>query len=111
RQQKEVEKDLRKIEEDDPAKPTVLAESSEPGTDSYIADTHTRIMALGEQLKRTNQNIKKLFKKLAKELMENVKSVTKKLRWEDFWLCPQQAIVYYVQIVKSPDSYLLPVTR
>lgn len=64
RQQKEVEKNLKEVEEDDPAKGDGLAESSEPGTDSYIADTHTRIMALGETLKKTNNNIKEALLKI-----------------------------------------------
>lgn len=63
RQQREVEENLKEIEEDDPAKSPALAESSEPGTDSYIAETHTRTMVLGEQLKNASKNIKNaLFK-------------------------------------------------
>lgn len=64
RQQKEVEKNLKEVEEDDPAKSDGLAESSEPGTDSYIADTHTKIVALEEQLKKTNSSIKKSLLKI-----------------------------------------------
>lgn len=64
RQQKEVEKNLKEVEEDDPAKADVVAEASEPGTDSYIADTHTKIMALGETLKKTNNNIKNALLKI-----------------------------------------------
>lgn len=66
RQKKEVEKDLKEIEEDDPVKQVVLAESSEPGTDSYIADAHTRIIALGETLKKTNKNIQIALLKIRK---------------------------------------------
>lgn len=58
RQQKEVEKNLKEVEKDDPAKSDSLAESSEPGTDSYIADTHTKTVVLGNQLKKTNSSIK-----------------------------------------------------
>lgn len=64
RQQKQVEKNLKVVEEDDPAKGDTLAESSEPGTDSYIADTHTKILALGEQLKKTNNNIRTALLKI-----------------------------------------------
>lgn len=64
RQQKEVEENLKEIEEDDPAKSPALAESSEPGTDSYIAETHTKTMVLGSQLKNASQNIKNALLKI-----------------------------------------------
>lgn len=64
RQQKEVEKNLKEVEEDDPAKGDGLAESSEPGTDSYIADTHTKIVALEDQLKKTGNSIRKALLKI-----------------------------------------------
>lgn len=66
RQQKEVEENLREIEEDDPAKPPELAESSEPGTDSYIADIHTKTLVLTSQLKKTSINIKNALLKIRK---------------------------------------------
>ena len=52
-QQKEVEENLEEVEKDDPAKSASLAESSEPGTDSYIADVHTKTLVLGDTLKKT----------------------------------------------------------
>lgn len=64
RQQQEIEKNLKEVEEDDPAKSDALAEASEPGTDSYIADTHTKIVALGSQLKKTDNSIKKALSKI-----------------------------------------------
>lgn len=64
RQQKQVEENLKEIEEDDPAKSPALAETSEPGTDSYIADIHTKTIVLGEQLKRAGNNIKKALLKI-----------------------------------------------
>lgn len=66
RQQKEVEKNLKEVENDDPAKSDDLAESSEPGTDSYIADTHTKIVVLENQLKKTNTSIKTALSKISK---------------------------------------------
>ncbi len=57
KQQKQVEENLKEIEENDPAKSPALVESTEPGTDSYIADIHTKTMVLGEQLKSTGKNI------------------------------------------------------
>lgn len=64
RQQKEVEKNLKGVEEDDPAKSDGIAEASEPGTDSYIADTHTKILVLEEQLKKTDNSIKRALIKI-----------------------------------------------
>lgn len=66
REQKQVEKNLKEVEKDDPVKVESLAESSEPGTDSYIADTHTRIIVLKEQLKKTSGNIKNALLKIRK---------------------------------------------
>lgn len=66
KQQKQVEKNLKEVEEDDPAKGDGLAESSEPGTDSYIADSHTKTVVLKEQLKKTNTSIKTALAKIGK---------------------------------------------
>ena len=66
RQQKEIEKNIKGVEEEDPAKADSLAESSEPGTDSYVADTHIRDMALKETLKKINTSIKIALQKIAK---------------------------------------------
>ncbi|MBI2600001.1 TraR/DksA C4-type zinc finger protein [Candidatus Daviesbacteria bacterium] len=64
RQQKEVEKNLKEVGDDDPATTQVLAESSEPGTDSYIADSHTKTIVLEEQLKKTNNSIKAALQRI-----------------------------------------------
>lgn len=66
RQQREVDKNLKEVEEDDPAKSPALAESSEPGTDSYIADTHSRNVVLGQQLKSAKTSIKTALLKIRK---------------------------------------------
>lgn len=66
RQQKEVEKNLKEVEEDDPAKGDGLVEASEPGTDSFIAESHTRTVVLGSQLKKTNTSIKTALSKIGK---------------------------------------------
>lgn len=66
KQQKEIEKNLKGVEKDDPAIGDGLVESSEPGTDSYIADTHTKYLALENQLKKTSTNIKRALVKISK---------------------------------------------
>jgi len=64
--QKEVEKNIKEVEADDPATAPSLVESSEPGTDSYIADAHTKDVALKEQLKKVSDGIHKALTKLRK---------------------------------------------
>lgn len=64
RQQKEIDKNLKEVEEDDPARSPALAESSEPGTDSYIADTHTKSEVIKAQLIRMNSIIKIALSKI-----------------------------------------------
>ena len=66
RQQKEVEKNLKEVKKDDPAMNQILAETSEPGIDSYIADTHTKTLVLEQQLKKTNTSIKEALLKIRK---------------------------------------------
>lgn len=66
RQQKEVEENIKDIEKEDPVKEDGVAESSEPGTDSYIAETHTKTLALGQQLKNVRDSIKKALVKIGK---------------------------------------------
>lgn len=57
KQEKEVEKQLKGVKEDDPVISPALAESSEPGTDSYIADSHTKTLVLEKQLKDAKTGI------------------------------------------------------
>lgn len=64
RQQRVVEENIKEVEEDDPVKSPSLAESSEPGTDSYIADSHTKIMVLKNNLTLLSNNIKKALTKM-----------------------------------------------
>lgn len=64
RQKREVDKNMVEIEKDDPARSPALAESSEPGTDSYIADSHTKILVLKNQLLKMSNNIKATLSKI-----------------------------------------------
>lgn len=64
RQQREVEKNMKEVEEDDPAKSPSLAETSEPGTDSYIADTHNKILVLKNNLQQISRSIKNALSKI-----------------------------------------------
>lgn len=64
RQQREVEKNLKEVTEDDPAKAPALVESSEPGTDSYIAETHSKSLVLGKRLTDAKTGIKVALQKI-----------------------------------------------
>lgn len=66
RQQKDVEKNLKEVDKDDPATSASLTESSEPGTDSYIADVHTKTVVLEDTLKKTSSSIKEALLKIRK---------------------------------------------
>ena len=64
REQKEVDKSLKEVEEDDPALSEALAESSEPGTDSYIADIHNKTIVVKNSLIQISASIKKALSKI-----------------------------------------------
>ncbi len=64
RQQREVEKNLKNVVEDDPAKSPALVESSEPGTDSYIAETHSKSIVLEKKLTEAKTGIKAALQKI-----------------------------------------------
>ncbi|MCR4306029.1 MAG: TraR/DksA C4-type zinc finger protein [Candidatus Daviesbacteria bacterium] len=64
KKEKEVEKNLQEVSDGDPLLSPSLAESSEPGTDSYIADTHAKTVALEQQLKQAKTSIKAALLKL-----------------------------------------------
>lgn len=66
RQQKQVEKNLKEVKDDDPAMSQSLAETHEPGTDSSIADSHTKTVVVEEQLKKANTGIKVALLKIRK---------------------------------------------
>jgi RNA polymerase-binding transcription factor DksA len=50
RQQKEIEEEIKSIDKDDPVKAESLAESTEPGTDSWMADVHGKAVAVKDNL-------------------------------------------------------------
>ena len=57
KQQQKVEEEIKLLDEDDPVNSNEIAESSEPGTDSWVADTHTRTVAIKNTLKDTLSRI------------------------------------------------------
>ena len=64
RQQKEVEEEIASLDKDDPVNSLEIAESSEPGTDSWMADTHGRVVAVKGSLQEMLIKIKKALANL-----------------------------------------------
>lgn len=56
RQQRQIEKNLKKIEATDPVKSDGLAQTSEPGTDSWMAEVHSKTQAVKANLSQLLQN-------------------------------------------------------
>lgn len=64
RQQKVVEDELKSIQSKDPVLETALAESSEPGTESWMADVHNQAVVLKENLQNILDGIKRSLLRL-----------------------------------------------
>lgn len=64
RKQKKVEEDLKTVEKDDPVMNSGQVESSEPGTDSWLADVHSRAVAVKINLQQILERTKKALDKL-----------------------------------------------
>jgi RNA polymerase-binding transcription factor DksA len=64
-QQKKVEEEIQLLDADDPVNSNDVAESSEPGTDSWVADTHTRTVAVKRGLQDMLIKIKHALKSLS----------------------------------------------
>ncbi len=62
RQQKQLQEEIKTIDKDDPVKSDNLAETSEPGTESWLADVHGKAVAL-------KQNLDNLLKNTRESLM------------------------------------------
>lgn len=65
RQQKKVEEEIQLLDADDPVNSNDVAESSEPGTDSWVADTHTRTVAVKRTLQDMLSKIKHALKSVS----------------------------------------------
>lgn len=65
RQQQQVANNLETVKKDDPTSENVLAESSEPGTDSWMAEEHSSTVAIGNSLQSTAGSVRKALNKIA----------------------------------------------
>lgn len=57
RQQKQVDEQIKSIEQDDPLLLQTAVESSEPGTDSWQADVHSKVTAIKNDLMAFSKQI------------------------------------------------------
>ncbi len=64
KKQREVQKNLKEVEKDDPVKDGSLEETTEPGTASWLAEAHGRAVALGGELKNAAVSIKNALSKI-----------------------------------------------
>lgn len=64
-QQKKVEEEIILLDKDDPVNSEAPVESSEPGTDSWVADTHTRTVAVKKSLQDILIKIKRALQSMA----------------------------------------------
>lgn len=64
RRQRQVKNELQELDKEDPLLMPAVAESSEPGTDSFQADVHARLIAikanLGQFSKKIQQSLYRL---------------------------------------------------
>lgn len=88
RQEKEVEKNLKEVSDGDPAKSPALAESSEPGTDSYIADSHTKTLVLESKLKEAKTGIKTALLKIKKGTYGKCEKCSKRIETGRLMIMP-----------------------
>ena len=64
RQQKQISENLKEVEKDDPVEESSLVETSEPGTESWLAEGHNRAQALMLQLKNMGADISEALSKI-----------------------------------------------
>lgn len=76
RKKKEVEEELEQVQKDDPAFEEV-AEVHEPGSDSWVAEGHARVVALGEELKRIGGEVSEALGKIRKGIYGHCESCKK----------------------------------
>ena len=82
KQQQKDEEEIKLLDEDDPVNSNEIAESSEPGTDSWVADTHTRTVAIKNTLKDTLSRIKRALKSLSSGKYGKCENCGKKIEAE-----------------------------
>lgn len=82
KQQQKVEEEIKLLDEDDPVNSNEVAESSEPGTDSWVADTHTRTVAVKKTLQDMLSKIKHALSSLSSGKYGKCENCGKKIEAE-----------------------------
>ena len=77
--QREVKKNLKAVEKDDPVKDNSLEETIEPGTASWLAEAHGRTVALGYELKKSAISIHKALSKIRKGTYDKCENCGKQI--------------------------------
>lgn len=88
RQEKEVDKNLKGVTEDDPVVSPSLAESSEPGNDSYMADSHAKTVVLESKLKEAKTGIRVALSKIKKGTYGKCEKCGKKIETGRLMIMP-----------------------
>lgn len=82
KQQQKVEEEIELLDQDDPVNSNDIAESSEPGTDSWVADTHTRTVAIKKTLQDALVKIKHALQSVASGKYGKCENCGKKIEAE-----------------------------
>lgn len=88
RQKKKVEEELKRVEKEDPVFDDGLAESIEPGTASWMADVHTKALAIKENLSQMLNWIQDSLSKLSKGSYGKCESCGKQIEEERLLAMP-----------------------
>lgn len=99
KKEQEIDKNLKKVVEDDPVRSPSLIESSEPGTDSYIADSHSKTLVFEKQLKDAKTGIKSALLKIKKGTYGKCEKCTKHIEVGRLMIMPTAQ--YCVSCTKS----------
>lgn len=88
KRQREVQKNLKEVESDDPVKDDALEETIESGTASWLAEAHGRTMALGGELKNLALSIAHALVKIRKGTYGKCEKCGKQIDIRRLWAMP-----------------------
>ena len=88
RQKRDLEKEILSVEKEDPLNTDDLVESSEPGTDSFFADVHGKVIAIKQNLENLLGNTTKALMNLKKGKFGKCEVCGKKIEEERLKIIP-----------------------
>ena len=92
RKQKTVEEEIKTLDADDPVLSDQTPESSEPGTDSWLADVHSRAQASKMGLVKMLESTKRALKKLNSGKYGKCENCGKEIEEERLDLIPEATL-------------------